>query len=178
MAEHSFTQTFDIDHAVEAYGIHYTSVRSFAEKRNIFIAMFLVLFGLSFVLGKANDVGGPLWLAMWLAISAAVAAAIAWLPKRWSTIGLRGQIEANRKRMGVKSDQTVYRFDDETLQVEDDVLGGRIDWKELHGWHESDSLILIYRGPLFFYYIAKSAVDPVTLKAFRKRLLSSPAKRI
>lgn len=177
MTERKFSQTFDIERAVDAYGLHFTAARTSAERRNIFISMLLVLLGLSYAIDMGNEDRGVLWFLPWILVSVTLAALIAWPPRKWSTIGLRSQLEAGRRSIGAQSEATVYRFDETTLRIEDALFGGQIAWRDVHGWLDSDDLLLIYRGPQFFYYIDKKEVDTEDLQAMRDCLLSSPAKR-
>lgn len=73
---------------------------------------------------------------------------------------------------------TTYQVGKDQLLIDDDVLGGRLSWDEIHAWRNDESLLLIYRGPHFFYYIDKSEVPAETLTVLLDRLKASPGKQL
>ena len=176
MSDYSFEQTHDADRAAKAYVVHYSHGRPLSERVSIFVLLFLSLLFLSWALeGSASEADRVL---PWVFLSLAIAALAAWFPKHWGHAGLRRQVAASMDRMKLSGKTTTYRVASDQLIIEDDVLGGRLPWSEVHAWRSDEELLLVYRTPQFFYYIDKSEVPGPALTALIDHLKASPGKQL
>lgn len=178
MTEFQITLKNDLDRQIDAYEVHLAARRGASERRNVFIVVTLALILVSWLGIGSRDSAGLEGFWPWILLSMGVAALAAWSPASWGRAAHRRQIKAHWDKLGLEDRQTVYRFDDARIIIEDDVFGGKIAWSEIHSWHEDDRFMLFYRAPEFFYFLEKSAVDPNALGEFVKRLKSSPAKQL
>ena len=178
MAEHSFSQVFSVVRAVDAYELHYAVSRTFGQRIFIFAVLALVLFAMGWALFPRDDDFSTTALAGLAAVSLVIAYLIAWPFKRWNRLGLKPQIKSFRERMALGETVTTYSFDSEELKIDDELHGGRVPWSKVHAWHDAPDLLLIYRGPQFFYFLDKTRMDEPTRNALIERLVSSPAKRL
>lgn len=178
MTEFQITLKNDLDRQIDAYEVHLAARRNASERRNVFIVVTLALILVSWLAFGSRNSAGLAGFWPWALLSMGVAALAAWSPASWGRAGHRRQIKAHWDKLGLEDRQTVYRFDDDRIIIEDDVFGGKISWDEIHSWHESDRFVLFYRASEFFYFLEKNSVEQNTLGEFIERLKSSPAKQL
>jgi len=178
MSEERFTQTFDIDRAVDAYEIHSAITRSLSTRIYIFIVMAVIFFAMGWSISGVKDGSTLNGVLISSLVSVLLAYLIAWPPKRWGRLGLRPQIKSYRENMSLEDSDTTYTFGENELLIDDNVHGGRLAWQKVHAWHDGTDLFLIYRAPQFFYFLDKKLMDEGQQAILRERLVSSKAKQL
>ena len=109
-----------------------------------------------------------------IAIGAALAYAIAYLNRSMIGFGFTDWL----KKMGQNAGTTKYIYDAHRLVIEDRMFGGEMNWTEAHGWTEDEHILLIYRSPVFYYYLAKTKVPDHDLSNLTAILQTAKVPRL
>lgn len=72
--------------------------------------------------------------------------------------GGHGQVRSWMSQYNLEGAVCGFQYDQEKLKITDRMFGGEMAWNEAHGWVENDDLLMIYRSPVFYYYVPKADV--------------------
>lgn len=175
MSNLSFTQKFDLDQAVEAHAAYSRAAHSKSKPRATFIVIFVFLILLS--IGISEDKSPSIqWGLIWIPVCGALSWLIVWPPKRLLTLGMKRQIVAYREQVGALSESSTYHFNNQELRVETGTSSETLALSDLYGWHETDSILLLYRAPKSYYFIVKNQLDTPEIDQLRQCLLACVGK--
>ena len=178
MSEREFTLEYEFEEFVDAYMAHRAIGRKAIKPWKVFLLTSACAAALAALFACQEGKFHSERLVMFGLGALLLGSLISWFPERLNRPSIRNQLRSQWEEMKLDGRKAVYRFDDDELRIQDDIAGGRVAWRDIYGWSETDKFVLIYRSHVYFYYISTAQVDLETLASLKSRLQSSPAKKL
>ena len=74
------------------------------------------------------------------------------------------------KQLGLQGVHSNFTLTDDAITIDDPVMGGSANWKDLHSWAENDQMLMIFRSETLFYYFSFAQMAANDLSAIRAYL--------